>query len=521
VEINIHSQTRDGMLLNNKNQRINIVQYYTTRKIMRHLFFLILLPLLFSCSVSRNYNPNKKYSKAQLQQDYILLRNILEKKHPALYWYTSKDSMDYYFDRGYKAISDSMTELQFGWKILAPLTSTIHCGHTSFSMSKGWNHFIKNKIIPSFPLFLKVWKDSMMVIADLNRKDTLIKNGDFITAINGIKTADMINYMFHFLVEDGYSENVNYIRLSANFPYFHRNIFGLYKNYQVDYTDSNGVANSVRLPWFSPEPDTVKKIKKELRQKKRKITHYEKLQNIRSLEFDSSFALMTVNGFSNGHLRNFFRRSFRIMRKNKTKNLVIDIRANGGGDIIKSAFLTRFLRDKPFKVADSAYSVSKNLRPYTKYISTGFLNNLGLTFVTHKKKDGKYHFGYWENHTFMPKRKNHFDGEIYVLINGITFSASTLFCNDVKGQSNIKLVGEETGGGWYGNSGIMIPNITLPNTKLRVRLPFFKLVQYHHISFKGTGVMPDIYIGPNWRDILNGKDTKLERVEEIINKSTP
>ena len=484
---------------------------------MRRLPLLLFLPLFFSCSVSRNYNPNTKFSKVQLQEDYTLLRNILEKKHPSLYWYTSKDSMNYYFDQGYKAITDSMTELQFGWKILAPLTATIHCGHTSFTMSKGWNHFLKNKTIPSFPLFLKVWKDTMMVIANLDEKDTLIKNGDFITAINGIKTADMIDYMFHFLVEDGYSENVNYIRLSADFPYFHRNIFGLYKNYQVDYTDSNGIAKSVSLPYFSPQPDSVKKMKKELKLKRSKITRYQKLQGTRSLEYDSTFALMTVNGFSKGHLKNFFRKSFRSVRKNKTKNLVIDIRANGGGDIIKSAFLTRFLRDSSFKVADTAYAVSKNLKPYTKYISAGFLNNIGLTFVTRKKEDGKYHFGYWERHTFMPKRKNHFSGKIYILTNGLTFSASSLFCNDVKGQSNIKLVGEETGGGWYGNSGIMIPNITLPNTKIKVRLPFFKLVQYQHISVKGTGVIPDIYVGPNWRDILKGVDTKVERVKEIIN----
>ncbi|HEY5464627.1 MAG TPA: S41 family peptidase [Hanamia sp.] len=484
---------------------------------MRRLLSLLLLPLLFSCSVSRNYNPNKKYSKAELQQDYTLLRNILEKKHPSLYWYTPEDSMDYYFNKGYQAISDSMTELQFGWQILAPLTSAIHCGHTSFSMSKGWNHFIKNKTIPSFPLYLKVWKDTMMVLSNLNRNDTVIKTGYFITAINGIKSADIINYMFHFLGEDGYSENVNYIRLSADFPYFHRNIFGLYNNYQVDYTDSNGIANSISIPYFALHADSVKKNQKELKLMKNKITHFQKLQNIRSLEFDSAFALMTVNGFSNGHLKNFFRRSFREMRKNKTKNLVIDIRANGGGDIIKSAFLTRFLRDTPFKVADTAYSVSDNLRPYTKYISSGFFNNIGLAFVTHKKKDGKYHFGYWERHTFRPKRKNHFNGKIFVLINGLTFSASALFCNDVKGQSNIKLVGEETGGGWYGNSGIMIPDITLPNTKIRVRLPVFRLVQYQHISVKGTGVIPDIYVGPNWRDILKEIDTKLERAKEMMN----
>lgn len=139
------------------------------------LFILINCMGLISCSVSKNYIADKKYPKEKLQEDYKLLRNILEKKHPSLYWYTSKDSIDYYFDEGYRNISDSMTELLFGWKILAPLTNKIHCGHTSFSMSKGWNRFIRNKRIPSFPLYLKIWKDTMVVTANLNRKDSVIK----------------------------------------------------------------------------------------------------------------------------------------------------------------------------------------------------------------------------------------------------------------------------------------------------------------------------------------------------------
>jgi len=50
-----------------------------------------------------------------------------------------------------------------------------------------------------------------------------------------------------------------------------------------------------------------------------------------------------------------------------------------------------------------------------------------------------------------------------------------------------------------------------------VRLPFFRIVQYHHIAEKGTGVMPDIYIKPVYKDVINGIDTKMERVKEMIN----
>lgn len=480
---------------------------------------LFIVFAFYSCSISKNYNPNKKYPAKQLREDYTFLRNVLQKKHPSLYWYTPKDSMNYYFDEGYRAISDSMTELQFGWKILAPLTATIHCGHTSFSMSKNWGKFIRNKRIPSFPLYMKVWSDTMVVFYDLNKNDSIIKKGTIITSINGLKSTEIINIMFDYMVEDGYSDNVNYIRLSTSFPYFHRNIFGLYKTYTVGYVDSNGIEKKTTLPYFNPPVDSPK-IKKEIKEKVRKLSRKDKLQNIRSLRFDSGYALMTINSFSKGHLKNFFKRSFRNLRERKVKNLVIDIRANGGGDINNYVLLTKFLRNSSFKVADTAYSKSKNFSPFTRHISSGFFNNIGLIFLSHKETDGKYHFGFWERHTFTPKRKNHFFGDVYVLTNGLTFSASSLFCNSVKGQKNITLVGEETGGGWYGNSGIIIPDIILPNTKLRVRLPFFRIVQYNHIPQKGTGVMPDIYIKPNYNDVVKGIDTKMERVKAIIKEKT-
>ena len=474
------------------------------------------LLFLFSCSASRNYNPNKKFAPQQLRQDYTLLRNILEEKHPALYWYTSKERMNNIFDLGYKAIEDSMTELQFGWKILAPLTAAIHCGHTSFKMSNQWNHFIKNRNIPSFPLWLKVWKDSMMVVENRNEKDSIIHRGSFIKSINGVSSSDLVNILFDYMVEDGYAENVKYIRLSAAFPFFHRNVFGLYKNYSVVFSDSTGKTNSAVIPYFAQSEDSLQKIKKEIFFKKR--SRSEKLNDLRSLKIDSSYALMTINSFSKAHLNNFFKHSFRLLRREKVSNLVIDIRTNGGGDINKSALLTKFIRKTSFKVTDSAYAVSKKLAPFSKYISNSFINNLGLFFFTKKHSDGNYHFGYWERHTFQPKGRNNFDGKVFVLTNGLTFSASTLFCNAVKGQPNVLLVGEETGGGWYGNSGILIPDIKLPNTHLKIRLPFFKLVQFNHISEKGRGVFPDVYVPPNYQDILNGVDTKLKVVQQLIDE---
>lgn len=489
---------------------------------MRLFTFLLCVLFFYSCSVSKNYNPDKKYSRQELQQDYSLLRTILEKKHPSLYWYTAKDSMDFYFDSLYKTIPDSMTELQFGWNILAPLTQKIRCGHTSFGMSKNWYRFTRDKRIPSFPLFLKLWGDTMMVTGNFNSKDSIFKKGTLITSVNGIKNKELIEKMFQYLPLDGYADNVNYVRISGSFPYFHRNIFGIYKNYRVGYIDSTGQEKNTLLPMWVPPADSSKKKKTKppvtisKRQRKK-----ERRESYRSLSVDSSTnsALMTLNTFSTGggrRLRHFIKSSFKKLKQENIKSLVIDLRNNGGGDISMFSLLTKYIKNKPFKVADTAFATAKSLRPFTRYMKQGMITNFGLFFLTKKRKDGNYHFGIYERKLYKPKKKNHFDGKVYVLINGPTFSASTLFCNAVKGQSNVTLIGEEAGGGWHGNNGIMIPEIVLPKTKLHVRLPVFRIVQYNHVAKDGRGVMPDIYMPPIGEAVKNNIDRKMLLVKEMI-----
>jgi len=492
-------------------------------KTLKNIFFFSLALFLHSCATTfNNYNPKKKYSSQQLQQDYSLLRNILEKKHPSLYWYTSKDSMDMFFDKYYNDIKDSMTEQQFGWRIIAPLTDKIHCGHTSFGMSKRYNNWAENKKFPSFPLFMKCWNDTMAVTNNLNRKDSVFKRGTLVTSVNGLNNEALGQTMFGYMTEDGNANNANYIRLSSNFPYYHRNIFGISKIYTVKYIDSAGTEQTINLPVFETPKDSSRKIKAIAAVKKEKIqTRQKRLLDKRSLAIDTAnnTAIITLNTFSSGGLRKFYRQTFRYIRKSGISNVVLDLRSNGGGRINLSTLLTRYVSRVNFKVADTSFAVAKSLRPYSRYIKNGFVNNLGLFFLTQKNKDGLYHFGRWERKIYKPKTINHFSGKLYVLINGSTFSASALFCNAVKGQPGIILVGEEAGGGWYGNNGVLIPDITLPNTHLRVRLPLFRLVQYHHAPKDGRGVPPDLYIGTDYRALIKGVDKKMQVVMEMIKGS--
>lgn len=484
--------------------------------------FIIVIVLIFSCTtIRKGYSPSKKYAAPVLQKDYLLLKDILKKKHPSLYWYTTRDSIDMYFSRYYSAIKDSMTEQQFAWHIIAPLIDKIHCGHTSVSMSKEYSKWVEKIRFPSFPLLLKIWNDTMVVTGSLNRKDSFFKKGTLITSVNGVRNLNQVQRMFDYLPEDGNANNVNYIRLSANFPYYHRNIYGISKTYTITYLDSINKEKSANISLYIPPKDSVRKDSVTKSERIRPPS-FKKLHQYRSLVIDSSrtMAIMTLNTFSKGRLRRFFRQSFKKLEQEKISNLILDIRSNGGGRVGLSTLLTRYIINSPFKVADSIYAVSQSLRPYSKYIKGRLLNNIELAIISKKKSDGLYHLRHLENKLYKPKNKYHFSGDGYILTNGPTFSAAALFCNAMKGQDRILLVGEETGGGWHGNNGIMIPDITLPNTGIKVRLPLFRLVQYNHIPKTGTGIIPDIYVGTSYEALIKGYDKKMQVVKDLIKNKT-
>jgi len=257
-----------------------------------------------------------------------------------------------------------------------------------------------------------------------------------------------------------------------------------------------------------------------LPQPSRKERKQRQLNSVRLLKIDTAAhtAFMDLGSFGRGYrLKKFFKRSFKTLRKHHVTHFIVDVRSNGGGSVTNSTNVSRYLSDHKFKVADSLYAIAKKKR-YSKYIQNDFLNRLFMTFFARKRKDGYYHFHYFEKHYFKPKKKNHFDGKTYILTGGNSFSATTLFVTAIEKQENVTVVGEETGGGAYGNTAWLIPDVTLPETGVRFRLPLFRLVIDKNIPKDGKGVQPEVESKPSVEAIKNGSDFKLEKVMELIKK---
>jgi C-terminal processing protease CtpA/Prc len=483
------------------------------------ILFFFLLQSCKTLSTQRRPYPVAKKSAAELKEDFSLLRNILEANHPSLYWYTPKDSMNLFFDQSINSITDSLDEVQFKNKV-AWLVSKIRCGHTSVLFSKAYTRNAAQFRFPSLPLYLKAWGDSLVVIANASQQDSVFKRGTIITGINGRTNRQLLDTLFSFISSDGYAFNYKNQVVSGNFPLWYKTILGVDSVYNVSYIDSTGKETSAIVKNYRPAVDTSRRgrprsaepVKLPSRRELRKA----RLLAKRELRIDTalSTAVMRLATFSNGGLRSFFRQSFRTMKQQKIQHLVIDMRENGGGKVASSILLTKYLSDHPFKVGDSVVAVSREFR-YAHYIHPSLIYWLAMNFGAKKMKDGSIHYRRYETKLFQPKERLHFNGQVTLLQGGYSFSATTMFISNLKGQKNITVAGEESGGGYYGNSAMYIPTITLPNSKLRISLPMYRLVM-DSTRPRGHGIIPDLAIPPSSDAIKKGIDPKMFRIREMI-----
>jgi hypothetical protein len=459
-----------------------------------------------------------KIAPAKLLQDLQTLHKVLEQNHPSMYWYTPKDSMDLHFSRALASVKDSMSAWQFR-NVVATYLANIKCGHTSVHFSPKLTKWYTAFRFPQFPLQLKVWKDSAVVIGNLYAKDSILKRGTIVTSINQLPVSVLVDSMYRIISTDGNSINFKSQVLTNGFSSWYKARFGNQDSvYQISYIDSAGHAKTTSIAaYVPPKPKKDSLSKSNVVSSKTKTPKPAPIKKWTLLvDSTANTAFMNLSSFSGKGFRKFIRRSFRTIQNRGFKNLVIDLRSNGGGEIKNSTLLTQYISDHSFKIADSVVAKNRGIRkiPMSSYLDVmGYA--LAKVMISKKASDGGFHINRYEKHFYQPVTKNHFDGHVYILQGGFTFSASTLFTSPLIKQKNVTIVGEETGGGYYGNSAILIPNIKLPHSKLLFRLPLYRMVM-DKTRPKGGGVIPNVLVEPSSYAIKLGVDNKLEAVKKMI-----
>jgi C-terminal processing protease CtpA/Prc len=520
--------------------------------------FLMFLLLFNSCVGVKKYNSDIKaiHSVSDLKKDVDIAYGKLKKLHPKLYQFISKEDLDFKFDSLKKSIKTPLTSHEF-FKKIAPVISEVRQGHISvFNPSKKYTKreykTLRKKKFEFYELDFENVKDGFLIKRNGGLDSTLV--GAEVLKINNEPIDNLITDYQKLFSSDGYNHTFKDRFVALRFSSFYFKDKGYLDSLSITFNQHDSVFT--RIFHRIPKDSILKKIKKndslknnvivklsrEQKKNKRKelkfkrkfnLNHgyiYSKKTYTRNFNFigeDSSVAYVKISNFNNGPYKKFYKETFEKLKNSKTKNLILDLRNNTGGRLDEIVCLYSYLTEDTTKFVEKAQT--KTRIPFNKaFISKGkplFVNvmavlaspiSIPLEWLKSNKKNGVINYKV----SGSKKRRNinplHYTGNVYVLINGNSFSASSLLSTNLKATGRAFFVGEETGGHYNGTVAGVQKYVVLPSSKVSFDFGLMQIETPYQKAENGHGVFPDVEIIPTKKDRENNVDPELKWVLDHI-----
>lgn len=232
-------------------------------------------------------------------------------------------------------------------------------------------------------------------------------------------------------------------------------------------------------------------------------------------------------------LENFFKKRFDTLfadiNSKKTKDLIIDVRGNAGGTISIAGLLLTYLHDSSFTEVYHSSIVPQKSIPIE---GLKLVNNIPIKSVGDAKKalQGVYNFtsnkdgdllrvNYLLNRT---PAQNRYSGNVYLVIDGGTFSAATYFAAIFKAYRKSLVVGSPTGGSIEKMTAGNMLQYQFPNTEIYVTVPLMNTTFSKDLYSRLT----DTFITPHltlsfhdkYKNFLLKRDWEMQTILEKIQR---
>lgn len=462
----------------------------------------------------------KKFSKSQLLADFDVLKNAYIETKVGL-WYNSYAELDSVCNLLRNRIQDNMTAWDF-YKITALLTTYTKEGHSAIAPSDETNDFFL-QYGTYFPFFVKIIDGKIYVLNDYQNLKT---KGLIISKINGIDANKILDTFTQIEPADGYNYTSKYKWIEPAFSRYLLRFYGLSKSFAIEF--KNPVTDTKSLQTITAL--NFKKFNELRRIFNTENPGYYSFTEPASISINAAenHAVLTINTFSaNAYagkkegFRKYLDSVFLDINARKITNLIIDIRKNEGGNQGMEDILLSYLITKPYQKYEFVEIPSFK---YSFLAYTDYKNEDDIL-----KKELSNYFSFYNNGRYLnrPDRYQgmlpspiHFKGKLFVLLGGLTFSGGSEFAALAKNYTEAKFIGEESGGGYYGNTSGSYLKFILPNTQVSGRIPLAKFVvntSFNQIPF-GRGLIPDEKITETVEDILNHRDTVMDFTRSLIRK---
>lgn len=544
------------------------------KKLLLTLFTLIIVSCASHDKQNKHYHT--KITAKKLQKDVAYVRKQLINMHPDLYWYISKNELERKFDSLSRVLKEPLTPNEFYMKI-SPVVASVHQGHMSMSMvtltsPDSLKKKYKGSVNPLENFEYEYLNDKLFIKRNRSKSDSILQVGTEIVAINGIKPNDLFKKYRKTFTSDGYNQSAIPKFFARRINSFYVNELGFVDSIQMnvvcadsafyhtvqrtfkeskkdkkklankeltkkekDTLNDTKIVQTDTLPKLSKEEQKIKKkaLKKLARQKdyKYKWFGYNSKNKVYSKEIsypvakDSSVAVLKIRDFSEGKIK-VYDTIFSEFKKHNVQNLIIDLRGNPGGRLSEIHKLSQYLNDTTFVFTQPAtitkrgtyFNLFKGKSPVEKFFAAPFITVYSTIrgLSAHRNEKGALQVSLKSSKKIQPKPLN-YKNNIYVVTDGMTFSAAAIISSHLQGRNLAVFVGDETGGTFNGTVAGVMPVLKLPYSKLKLRVGLMTIRPTEQTNEEGRGVIPDVYAIPTEQDFLNDKDVELDWILNEIN----
>lgn len=529
----------------------------------KYFFYLLFVLFLSNCSSVQKHNTllETNLSVEEQIEDVNYLEQKLEKIQPSLHQFISEEELRRKFDSVRSTINIALKPNDFYFKV-SPLLASIRQGHAAMSpltlkYSNKESKKMKKKGLGPVSQFDYKFIENKLFIVKNKSKDSTIQEGTEVVSIDNVTPQELFSKYRKTYSSDGYNETFIPYAFTMRFSsyifyelglkdslYFKLKCYDSVSTKLIKrFSDKKEVKKEVKKDTLSDSKKkdlTVKKLTKEekklAKKKKKEKDSYdynygydkankEYTKTLTFTDIDSCTAVFKINNFSKGGYKEAYEEVFELLKKTHTKNLVLDLRGNPGGRLNEIHELYSYLTaDSTFQLIEAAKVTSKTSLLQADYLSSipKSLYVLAiptypvyagvLMLKTRKDENGDYRFR-MKSSKEKPHNADYFDGKIYVLINGGSFSAACIISSKLKENTDITFVGEETGGAFNGTVAGRTSSYELPNSKLRTRLWIMDIAATNKTVEEGRGIFPDKEIIPSVDDLLSGADPEIEWIK--------
>jgi hypothetical protein len=430
------------------------------------LSVVLVISLLCGCSEGHENKPSSdagspaRFNLNELKADIDQLLAGLD-DNPKLF--TDLAAYESVIEEQKGLLGQSMSRREF-YNIVTPIVAAIRCGHTSVSMPSD-----SNAVYKLIPLEIRFVNNKAYIIVD--NSGSGIKAGTELVSINSKSIDDIAARMLQRITADGDNQSTKPYKLNNWFGYLYTDLIEEPDTYAVEVTPE-GTDEVVR---YDLVPTTTS------------VDQLQAADAVPSGDFKANYATLIVGSFNfyDAVGQTAFKERvdafFGSLSENKTGNLILDLRNNWGGDPTVAAYLLSHLISEPIVYFSSEYGGGAFYDALTKPLEVA---------------------------------DNAFHGNLYVLVNGASFSSTGHVASLLAYHHIGTFVGQETGGGYLCTDNTKSLVLDHTGLVLRSSRTIFKAAVEGMVP--GRGIIPDYETTRTVADYVNGVDLEMAKAIELI-----